>query len=98
MRRRMTVLALCCGAAAAVVLAMRHPGSAAVAQPAGAKAGAPSPASQVADLQAQIKHLEGLVPDQAAVMTKVAYHFTNLYAAIDRRNWPLADFYLGEAQ
>ena len=61
----------------------------------------PAPAAddlraQVATLQAQVKKLEGLVPDQAAVMMKVGYHFTNLYIAVQKENWPLADFYLGE--
>ena len=57
-----------------------------------------APANDIPQLRDQIKHLESLVPDQAAVMTKVAYHFTNLYIAIDKENWPLADFYLGEAR
>ena len=57
-----------------------------------------TPNNDIAQLREQIKHLETLVPDQAAVMTKVAYHFTNLYVAVDKENWPLADFYLGEAR
>src|SRR6476659_887645 len=97
MRLRPTLLALSIVALTAILLASRHPRSAAVAQASAARADVPS-ASQLAELQAQLKHLEGLVPDQAAVMTKVGYHFTNLYFAIDRQNWPLADFYLGEAQ
>src|SRR4051794_37124343 len=97
MRRRFTLLALCGAAGAATFLAMYHPGATALAQPA-AGAKPEVPAAQVAELQSQLKHLEGLVPDQAAVMTKVGYHFTNLYFAIDRQNWPLADFYVGEAQ
>ncbi len=52
--------------------------------------------AQIEQLRGQIKHLEELVPDQAAVMTKVGYHFTNLYIAVQKENWPLADFYLGE--
>jgi hypothetical protein len=55
-------------------------------------------AAEVNQLREQVKHLESLVPDQAAVMTKVAYHFTNLYFAAQRENWPLADFYLGEVR
>jgi hypothetical protein len=47
-------------------------------------------------LKEQLKKLESLIPDQAAVMTHVAYHFTNLYIAVQHDNWPLADFYLGE--
>ena len=51
---------------------------------------------QVEQLQQQVKQLEGLVPDQAAIMTHVAYHFTNLHSAVEKGNWPLAEFYLGE--
>lgn len=49
-------------------------------------------------LREQFKKFDGLVPDQAAIMTHVGYHFTNLWFAIDQENWPLADFYLGEAR
>jgi hypothetical protein len=49
-------------------------------------------------LQTQIKQLQGLVPDQAAVMSHVGYHFSNLWFAIEKENWPLADFYLGETR
>jgi hypothetical protein len=55
-------------------------------------------AAEIAQLREQVKQLETLVPDQAAVMTKVAYHFTNLYIAAQQENWPLADFYLGEVR
>src|SRR2546423_3571122 len=95
MPRLRVLVPACCAAAAVVILGLHRPRPVAVAQPAGA---APGPQAQVAQLQAQVKHLESLLPDQAAVMTKVGYHFTNLYSAIDRENWPLADFYLGEAQ
>ena len=70
-------------------------GSTAMAAEAAAPAGA---ANQIDQLREQMKHLEGLVPDQAAVMTKVGYHFTNLYVALQHDNWALADFYLGEAR
>ena len=46
----------------------------------------------------QFKKYDGLVPDQAAIMSHVGYHFTNLWFAADQENWPLADFYLGEAR
>ena len=54
--------------------------------------------NEIAQLREQLKKLEGLIPDQAAVMTHVGYHFTNLWFAVDQENWPLADFYLGEAR
>jgi hypothetical protein len=58
----------------------------------------PDATAQINQLQEQVKHLESLVPDQAAVMTKVGYHFTNLWIAVQHDNWPLADFYLGEVR
>ncbi|HLX63248.1 MAG TPA: hypothetical protein VKX17_18395 [Planctomycetota bacterium] len=57
-----------------------------------------APSAELTQLREQVKKLEGLVPDQAAIMTKVAYHFTNLWFAADQENWPLADFYLGEVR
>jgi hypothetical protein len=56
------------------------------------------PGTQVADLRAEIKKLEQLVPDQAAIMTHVAYHWSNLWFAVDQENWPLAEFYLSETR
>ncbi len=49
-------------------------------------------------LREQVQRLQELVPDQAAVMSHLAYHFTNLWFAADEENWPLADFYLGETR
>lgn len=54
--------------------------------------------AQVALLQAEVKRLQELVPDQAAVMTHVGYHYGNLWAALEAENWPLADFYLSETR
>jgi hypothetical protein len=53
---------------------------------------------QVDELRAEIKKLQGLVPDQAAIMTHVGYHWTNLWFAIEKENWPLAEFYLSETR
>src|SRR5437667_12603578 len=59
------------------------------------KVPAVDPGAPIAQLQARVNELEGRVPDQAIVMTHVAYHFTNLWFAARQHNWPLADFYLG---
>ena len=53
---------------------------------------------QVEELRAEIKKLQGLAPDQAAIMTHVGYHWTNLWFAVEKENWPLADFYLSETR
>src|SRR4051812_32684658 len=77
-----------------LVLAGR-PGTA----PAGAPKGKDADAkAQVEELRAELKRLEGLLPDQAAVMTHVGYHWANLWFALDRENWPLAEFYLSETR
>lgn len=55
------------------------------------------PDARVLQLQDEVKRLQGIAPDQAAVMTHVGYHFTNLWFAIEQENWPLAEFYQGEA-
>ena len=62
---------------------------------------APAAASQTPardELEARIKALEALIPDQAHIMADVGDHFTNLWFAGEAENWPLADFYLGETK
>ena len=71
-------------------------GTTANAAPAASPAG--STQAQVEQLQAEVKRLQGLLPDQAAVMSHVGYHFSNLWWAIEHENWPLADFYLSETK
>jgi hypothetical protein len=69
--------------------------------PAAAPAAAPaadSQADQVATLRAEVERLKGMVPDQSHVMADVGYHFTNLWFAAERGNWPLADFYASETK
>jgi hypothetical protein len=63
---------------------------------------APAPAavqsSAREELDARIKALEALIPDQAHIMADVGDHFTNLWFAGTAGNWPLADFYLNETK
>jgi hypothetical protein len=64
--------------------------------------GKPAPAAPAGEptdeLDARVKALEGLIPDQALIMADVADHFINLWFAGKCKNWPLADFYLGETR
>jgi len=48
--------------------------------------------------QAHTDAIEGRLPSQSHAMTDVAYHFSNLWFAAEKENWPLADFYLGETK
>ncbi len=54
--------------------------------------------AQVDELRTEIKKLQGVEPDQAAVMSHLAYHWSNLWFALDQENWPLASFYLSETR
>lgn len=58
----------------------------------------PATQAQVDELREQVKALQALVPDQAAVMSHLAQHFTNLWFALEAENWPLAAFYLSETR
>jgi len=37
-------------------------------------------------------------PDQSHVMADVGYHFANLWFAVEKQNWPLANYYLSETR
>jgi hypothetical protein len=55
-------------------------------------------AQQVATLKSANEQLRSLIPSQSHAMMDVAYHFTNLWFAGQRQNWPLAQFYFNEAR
>jgi hypothetical protein len=57
-----------------------------------------APGAQPDDVNARVKALEELIPDQAHIMADVGEHFTNLWFAGRAENWPLADFYLSETK
>jgi len=52
----------------------------------------------LAALRAENEHLRTLIPSQSHAMMDVAYHFTNLWFAGTKNNWPLAQFYFNEAR
>ncbi|MBV8266778.1 MAG: hypothetical protein JO252_10675 [Planctomycetaceae bacterium] len=56
------------------------------------------PGATPEDLEARVKALEGLIPDQAHIMEDVGDHFANLWFAGRAENWSLADFYLAETK
>ena len=56
------------------------------------------PMNQIAALRAEIDQLKGKVPDQSHAMSDVGYHFANLWFAGEKKNWPLARFYLDETR
>lgn len=61
----------------------------------------PSPPTENNDpaaLRAEINHLKDIMPGQSLAMTQVAYNFNNLWFAVHAGNWPLAQFYYGDAR
>ena len=59
---------------------------------------APPKTLNAPDTQTEFDSITGKLPDQSHVMTDVAEHFSNLWFAADKQNWPLANYYLGEAR
>jgi hypothetical protein len=64
---------------------------------------APAPSASAADvdvvaLQAEVTRLKGVAPSASVAMADVGFHFTNLWFAGQRGNWPLANYYFSEAR
>jgi hypothetical protein len=54
--------------------------------------------SEIAPLREEVARLRRLVPSQSHAMQDVSYHYTNLWFAGQKANWPLAQFYLNETR
>jgi hypothetical protein len=68
------------------------------AEPAPPVVGPPPADAQIAALRAEVNRLKGIVPDQSHAMVDVGCHFANLWFAAEKKNWPLARFYLDETR
>src|SRR5262249_24762824 len=78
----------------------RHRADAAAA-PALAKAGGVEDAGITGDLDAirsDVARLKANAPSQSHTMSDVGYHWTNLWFACEKKNWPLATFYFDETR
>jgi len=80
-------LALCAGLILLITVLERHrlPLVAAENQPQSA-------------VEKDVARLKSVATDQSHVMADVGYHFANLWFAGDKKNWPLAKFYLDETR
>jgi hypothetical protein len=58
----------------------------------------PSGSDDPATLRSDVAHLKDIAPGQSLAMTQVAYNFNNLWFAVHAGNWPLAQFYYGDAR
>src|SRR5262245_12192841 len=49
-------------------------------------------------LEADLNQLKNVTPSQSHAMADVAEHWTNLWFAAQKKNWPLAQFFFDEAR
>jgi hypothetical protein len=49
-------------------------------------------------LRADVARLKANAPSQSHTMSDVGYHWTNLWFAGEKKNWPLAQFYFQESR
>ena len=75
-----------------------------MAQPAPAQPPAAAPANgseltmTAAALEAEVIRLKGVAPSASVAMADVGFHFSNLWFAGQKRNWPLATYYFNESR
>jgi hypothetical protein len=72
-----------------------------VAAPAASDGGSTADAGGKGDLDAlrsDVARLKANAPSQSHTMSDVGYHWTNLWFAGEKKNWPLAKFYFDETR
>jgi hypothetical protein len=68
------------------------------ARPTGDRRGAGAPGVNEEELRAEVARLKANAPSQSHTMSDVGYHWTNLWFAGEKKNWPLATFYFEETR
>src|ERR1700752_879081 len=58
----------------------------------------PPPLPTLGGLPQEVATLKQLIPTNSTIMMDVQWHWTNLWWAGKRRNWPLAQYYFNEAR
>lgn len=61
----------------------------------------PMPAAQTAPTGAaagDVVFLKSVLPTQSHTMIDAAYHWSSLWFAVEKKNWPLARYFFGEAR
>jgi hypothetical protein len=91
-----SLLLFLCGAALGGFLVLQFPVHAQA--PAAAQSDAQTPTMDLAALTAAVTQLKNSAPNQSHVMADVALMFSNVWYAADKKNWPLANYYLNETE
>src|SRR6476469_3596511 len=58
----------------------------------------PPPLPTMESLPAEVAQLKALVPSNSHIMMDVQFHWTNLWFAGRKKNWPLAQYYFNETR
>ena len=58
----------------------------------------PAPLPTMESLPAEVAQLKALVPSNSHIMMDVQWHWTNLWWAGKKKNWPLAQYYFNETR
>ena len=58
----------------------------------------PNPLPTMESLPAEVAQLKVLVPSNSHIMMDVQFHWTNLWFAGQKKNWPLAQYYFNETR
>src|SRR5665213_3630975 len=65
---------------------------------ASAQGGGAAPAPPTPPTMADVQHLKDITPPMSHPMVDVGFNATNLYFSAKKKNWPLANYYLGETR
>ena len=57
-----------------------------------------NPLPTIESLPGEVAQLKALVPSNSHIMMDVQFHWTNLWFAGQKKNWPLAQYYFNEAR
>ena len=63
-----------------------------------ARRGGPPPLPTMESLPAEVAQLKALVPSNSHIMMDVQFHWTNLWFAGRKKNWPLALYFFNESR
>jgi len=61
-------------------------------------AAAPAEKGTAEELRSDVARLKANAPSQSHTMSDVGYHWTSLWFAGEKKNWPLAKFYFDETR
>ena len=90
------VMVFVCGALIGGMVVWKLPalGQSTAKQPAKAD----SPAIDLTALNNDVAKLKSIVPSNSHIMEDVSFHYSNLWFAGQKKNWPLATFYYNETR